>query len=129
MAAPTPEQAMVYTLLPLAVRTMLDVVTYQAMLPQVEAGFRADPALAGLPPDQPLPADVQAQAVGMAGALAIQQWTDCSVLVGGPRRAACLLHPLARLAPCHGPSAAAARLLLLALTTRRPLPLGAAPSP
>lgn len=81
MAAPTPEQAFVYTLMPLAVRTMVDAVTYNAMLPQVEAGIRADPSLTGYPADQPLPPNLQAMALATAQQLTVDQWATCGVLV------------------------------------------------
>lgn len=86
MAAPTPEQAFVYTLLPLSVRTMLDAVTTGAMLPQVEAGIRADPGMAGYPAGQPLPPELQEVALATAGGLTVQQWATCGVLVGALRR-------------------------------------------
>jgi len=81
MAAPTPEKAFVYTLLPLAVHALLEAITQQAMLPAVEAGIRADPQLAGLPASQALPAPLAALALATARASAVQQWSDCSVLV------------------------------------------------
>ncbi|KAI3426439.1 hypothetical protein D9Q98_008807 [Chlorella vulgaris] len=84
MAAPTPEQAFVYTLMPLAVRTMVDAVTYNAMLPQVEAGIRADPSLTGYPADQPLPPNLQAMALATAQQLTVDQWATCGVLGGYP---------------------------------------------
>ena len=81
MAAPTPEKAFVYTLLPLAVNALLDAMTQQAMLPQVEAAIRSDPQLAGWPASQPLPAPLAATALATARSYAVQQWADCSVLV------------------------------------------------
>ena len=86
LAALSPEKAMVYTLLPLAVRSLLDAVTYQAMLPGVEAQVRASPLLAGWPADAPLPAAAEAEAVSLAEAAALQQWANCSIMVSALRR-------------------------------------------
>ncbi|KAL4448196.1 hypothetical protein ABPG75_005415 [Micractinium tetrahymenae] len=76
IAAPQPEKLIVYSLLPMSVRIMMDYVI-AGFLPSAEGYLKQ---MNGIPANDTLPANLEALVPATAEQFAYMQWADCSIL-------------------------------------------------